>query len=119
MKFRFIAIMALFVITGCNEKSPEEIKKQKLEMAEKNCTSGSAAFVYSKPYVTRRLRSPSTADFPFSDYTSNYLGDCTHLVSSYVDAQNGFGAVIRQDYTARMKYNKDSDSWNLLRLDMQ
>ncbi len=47
-----------------------------------------------------------------------YLGDCTHLVNSYVDAQNGFGAQIRTYYRAKVKYAEDG-TWQLLDLAVQ
>jgi len=118
MKYGIFILVALLGITACSKKSPEEIRLQKIKRANESCVSGSYAFVYSKYFVEERLRSPSTADFPFSEYTSSYLGDCTHSVSSYVDAQNGFGAVVRQYYTAKMQYDRNKDEWYLLSLDM-
>lgn len=43
-----------------------------------------------------------------------------HQINSYVDSQNSFGAMIRNDYTAVLKYlggdDADSKSWELEKL---
>ena len=119
MKYGILTLVVLLSITACSIKSPEEMKQQNIKVANESCASGLSALVYSKYFVEERLRSSSAVDFPFSDYTSNYLGDCTHNVSSYVDAKNGFGTVVRQYYTAKVQYNKTKDEWYLLSLDMQ
>jgi len=49
--------------------------------------------------VERRLRSPASADFSFGQVTTvQILGNNRYRLSSYVDAQNGFGANIRSDF---------------------
>ena len=45
--------------------------------------------------VKEKLKSPSTANFPsYSTWNVSKSGN-TYSVSSYVDAENGFGAEIR------------------------
>ena len=43
--------------------------------------------------VTQQLKSPSTAEFD-----SSASGDGTWTVIGYVDAQNGFGAMVRSEF---------------------
>lgn len=54
-------------------------------------------------YVTQRLKSPATAQFP---YTSDHAVDTdksgNFVVESYVDSENGFGANIRTHYRCTM-----------------
>lgn len=55
--------------------------------------------------VKRKLKSPSTAKFPptsTAKITKSATG--TWIVSSYVDSQNGFGAMVRNDWVAEIKY---------------
>lgn len=40
------------------------------------------------------------------------------MVTSHVDAQNGFGAMIRTEFTATVKYDRDTKKWALLGLHM-
>jgi len=78
------------------------------------------AFTISKRFVEDRLKAPGSADFPVLDFTSKYQGDGTYIVTSYVDAQNSFGAMIRMYYVAKLKYNGGDWSsrlnWTLLDL---
>lgn len=63
----------------------------------------SEAYIISQHYVKARLVSPATADFPFAcDY--NQQNDTTFIIKSYVDSQNGFGAVIRTNYVTTLVY---------------
>jgi len=58
----------------------------------------------SKEAVKARLRSPRSAKFPWgaSEYQVNRQDD-TMVISSYVDAQNGFGAMIRNYYEVEIR----------------
>ncbi|MEW6765581.1 MAG: hypothetical protein AB1344_07325 [Pseudomonadota bacterium] len=53
--------------------------------------------------VKNRLKSPSTADFPWGFPNVIDLGGNEFMLVSYVDAQNGFGAMIRSNYSCRVK----------------
>ena len=77
----------------------------------------SAQEVYLKSatqeYVKSVLNSPSTADFPWYDwqYSKNYKTKVV-TVSSYVDAQNLFGAEIRNQFT--LMYQPEGDTFTLI-----
>lgn len=52
--------------------------------------------------VKQILQAPSTAKFPgFSEYGMQKTPD-KYVVGSYVDAQNGFGAMLRSEFTIRI-----------------
>lgn len=71
-----------------------------------------------REFVKNRLRAPATAKFAgLSDTTSVKLDDGSFLVRSYVDAQNGFGALIRTYYRCQVR-PIDRDNWGLIALDM-
>ena len=61
------------------------------------------AYSQVKEFVKNELKSPSTASFPGlferGDHTK-YLGLQRYHVVSWVDAQNGFGGTIRNDFVA-------------------
>jgi hypothetical protein len=89
----------------------------KMTEAERKCIDTSMAFVMSTQFVKDKLRAPATADFPYSHsegVKTKYLGDCTHEIYGYVDAQNSFGAKIRNKYYAKLKNQMGTDSWSLL-----
>lgn len=61
------------------------------------------AAVMCKTYVKTKLTAPGTADFPWAmDTTSK--GEWQYVVSSYVDAQNGFGGEVRTYFMCDMQY---------------
>lgn len=64
--------------------------------------------------VTKNLKSPSTAKFPTYNYATIKLTDSNNgdikekwHVESYVDAQNGFGATIRQNFRIDIIIHQD------------
>jgi len=76
------------------------------------CTEQSGAYYMAKRFVTRALKSPSTADFPSSrEADTIYLGGCVYTVVGYVDAQNAFGATIRNYFFIAMKHKESDDTW--------
>jgi hypothetical protein len=74
----------------------------------------SAPITYAQGFVRRRLKSPSSASFPwsFDEYNVTDLGLGHWRVSGYVDAQNGFGATIRTHWSVEMQ--DEGASWKLL-----
>lgn len=59
--------------------------------------------------VNEQLKSPSTASFPSSASAYAVSTDGTYFyVSGYVDAQNSFGAELRQEWTASFKMGDTS-----------
>lgn len=79
------------------------------------------AFVISKEFVTQKLLSPKSADFPFMDFKFSNVIDNTIVIESYVDAKNAYGTEIRHNYTIKMKKIgsdwADSNSWQVISLD--
>lgn len=58
------------------------------------------AWVCAQNVVSESLKAPATADFP--SYSGSYvkcIGDNEYRISAYVDAENSFGAKIRQNFT--------------------
>lgn len=75
-----------------------------------------AAWVMCKQFVGQRLKSPSTAEWPFS-YASDGVSvaplDKTRWrVRGWVDSQNSFGAQIRTEFTCTLS-NTSGDNWRL------
>lgn len=74
------------------------------------------AFVMSQNFVKRELRSPTTAQFPRQASATSEIGECQFRVSSHVDAQNGFGAMIRSRYSVDMQFHSGSKTWSAANL---
>lgn len=75
-----------------------------------------AAFVYSQQYIKDELKIPSTAQFA-SVGKSNIqkLDNETYRITSFVDAQNSFGATLRTNYIITMK--KNGSAWGVEKLE--
>lgn len=83
---------------------------------ERECKSKSAAYTAVKRSIEYRLKAPSTADWPGRGdsqvlVASTNPEECAYEVWGYVDAQNGFGAMIRTDYYAKTRYSKEESRW--------
>jgi hypothetical protein len=78
-----------------------------------------AAYVMMQTFVKRRLKAPATADFPrYSKSSVMRTVGQTYQVSSYVDAQHGFGANVRTSYTGRITQT-GPDKWRLESLQIE
>ena len=102
MKTLFIPILSvLFLLISCGSR-PEHDELSAQSIIEE--------------FVTRKLKSPSTADFEFGFSSKiDKVGEKGYEVDSYVDSQNGFGATIRTNFHCEVEYTGNSN-WNLIDL---
>jgi len=71
-----------------------------------------AACTYAQIEVEGLLKSPSSADFPAcSQITIEETGADKFSVEGYVDAQNSFGASVREYYTCSVRLEAEDDSY--------
>jgi hypothetical protein len=106
---RWFGLTLAFAIVGCNSTEP--------------CKDNTLAFVMSQDFIKRQLKSPSTAKFPYTTdrdvSVTQYVheGKCAFTVRTYVDAQNSFGAIVRQNF--RVDVSPDDatgNSWSLINI---
>lgn len=112
----FVAGLCVISLSACGE----------VDKWERNCEdNGISAFVYAQFFVKDHLISPSSADFPTIVDSATHVFEvsrdppdiCTWSVSSYVDSQNTFGAMLRAYYSVKLTYRSSTDSWILKELD--
>lgn len=92
----FSLLLVLLVV------SPKEKNSSGVQQGNSGATTDNSgvACACAQDRVTNLLKSPSTADFPSGcDRFVTDLGGNRYTVTSYVDAENGFGAMIRSNYT--------------------
>lgn len=95
-----IFIVMVLAMVACISSLPESPKHDK-----------AMAHVMSEDFVKARLKSPGTAKFQMYDPANvRDLGDGVYEVRGYVDAQNGFGATIRNRYYCKLRY-AGNDKW--------
>lgn len=113
----FVILIAAIFIFGESEvnehtyKKPQkistkEVKKENPESIQKLLL----AYNWSTDFVKKSLKSPSSASFAGLSEKPNhvkYIGNDTYLITSYVDSQNGFGAMIRSNYTCKIQFKGD------------
>ena len=90
-------------------------REQKSSVLESPDTSTVIAVAQIK--VRNVLKSPDTAKFPSGpeEHLIDQLETNKWKVSSYVDSQNSFGAMLRSHYTAIIQY-VGNDRWRLIDL---
>lgn len=83
---------------------------------DKLVSSDEAVFlsVQAQLLVEDGLKAPSTAEFPGAPYSEpdwriNKNGE-RYIVTSWVDAENSFGAMVRSNYTIVYDWNGDEES---------
>jgi hypothetical protein len=75
----------------------------------KNLNNDEIAYVAQK-FVEKSLKAPSTAKFPSLIKSSvKKTSSDSYTVISYVDSQNGFGAMIRTNYIVELKQKSNGN----------
>lgn len=116
MRAGFLIGSIAVLLAGCGEGTPEQ--RDLSDCKPRN------VYDIATQFVERRLKSPSTADFgPFSDakvtsLTPEQNTACKFLVEGYVDAQNGFGAMIRNQFIVTLSKVKGQGSWNAQKVEV-
>lgn len=88
-------------------KTDEEVRRKK------HCQGDGSAIwdaeYMAKQFVTDGLKSPSTAKYP--EIKATYTGGCSFFVTGKVDAQNVFGAMLRNNFTIKLTYRPEDNKW--------
>ena len=84
--FAIVIFMFVFVDNGETEDEPDEI----------------SAYVFAEKTIKPRLKAPSTAEFASFNNSEITRDRDTFYVRSYVDSQNGFGAMVRSNFEVRV-----------------
>jgi hypothetical protein len=111
----FLCVLGLCMISQFSPNTGEDIGG-----------SPTRAKIMCESIIESRLKAPSTANFSGSLDTKMYTIENqpdSYRIIGYVDAQNSFGAQIRNNYICDIKYNggewTDISNWTLLNLDME
>jgi hypothetical protein len=80
--------------SGDNESSSSSSENNKM-----------LAYNYAEDFIAQRLKSPSTAKFPGIFEKNKHISDLgggKYRINSWVDSQNGFGAMIRSKWSCKI-----------------
>lgn len=127
IKFKTIVYLLLFIafiilLKACVKILPpgpssltQIAKQREYSLDEKKIS----AFVWGMALIKNKLKCPSTAEFPIKnaiDFVE--VKDDSFLITSYVDAQNSFGAKMRAKWVYGCVYKggelKNPNSWIVL-----
>jgi hypothetical protein len=101
-KFLLIFIILIgFVFLSILSNKPSSNGPDKIE-----------ACLLSREMVKEVLKAPATAKF--GDCKTLITDDEIMIITSYVDAQNSFGAMLRNKYAWHGKYNKTTNKWDVI-----
>lgn len=114
-----IAVMAggfliiVLICAGIFHTSPAEKEKAKED------NDKAMAITMAQGFVKERLKSPSSASFPwdFGEYHVFSSDGVEWSVSGYVDGQNSFGATLRNQWSVEMK-RVPNGGWQLKTIDI-
>ncbi len=94
-----IAIACLLFYYGTTALFPKDrTKEREDELAIK-------AFLMSQRFVQQDLKAVSTAEFPEYNASDVQTIEGGYCVSSYVDAENSFGAKLRTNYVCKLRHS--------------
>lgn len=99
IRFTFMVFL-LLALVGCGQ--------QGLVCSE------SFAYGAAKSIVEKNLTSPGSAKFASAGNSAVKIkktGSCEYRIESFVDSQNGFGALLRTHFTITVKGIPDERHW--------
>ena len=105
-----VAVIALFSIVSMfyfSWSSPSSSS----EPTKAHDPSAIELYAQAQGFVRQGLKAPSTAKFPLEPVSVGTDGNGLYQVESYVDSQNGFGAMIRSHWMLNMR--PVGDEWML------
>lgn len=102
-----IVVLSIFITWLSPSHDPEKEQERQDVLA---------SFVYSQQYIKDELKTPSTAKFAgVGESNIQKLDKETYRITSFVDAQNNFGATLRTNYVIVMK--KNGSGWGVEKLE--
>ncbi|KEI18202.1 hypothetical protein Z960_03455 [Clostridium haemolyticum NCTC 9693] len=113
-KILSILLICIFTILliGCSGESNETDNKEDI-------TANIVTITQS--VVKQKLKCPNTASFPwdFNEYNiketnSTNKDMVVYNVSGYVDAENSFGAKLRNNFIVKLEFTKDLSKYRVL-----
>lgn len=102
--------------------SRQETKPHITETQQEKSPTERQAKTISEMIIQNMLKSPSTAKFPIVADSTSKSGKI-YYIYSHVDSQNGFGAIVRNNYSISLEYLggdwSDIRNWKLISIDIQ
>lgn len=122
MSLMGIVITVMVCLWLLGQCSPDEPSGGSASSSDwRTADNSTMAYIMMEDFVEDRLKSPKSAEFPgiFDGRQSHTkkIGPHTYRINSYVDAQNSFGATIRNRFVGEIEQTGEN-SWRLKSLDI-
>lgn len=114
--FALLIVISLTILlsTLSNDEDNSENQNDSVDHSEL------LAYTYAEDFVKKRLKAPATAEFPKTrekiNHTTNY-GEGKYKIRSWVDSQNGFGALIRSSFNCTIEFEGTTVRCTSLQID--
>lgn len=115
--YLLIAFFSMVLYSSMSAIGSMLVTPEKPKLPWHKIDASAEASIMMQDFVKDRLKAPSTASFKpgYSDSVTRLEGQ-KYRVEAWVDAQNGFGAKIRNFYIGEIEQIK-KDSWELRSLE--
>lgn len=115
----FVAMFAI-AIPALLDSRGQSVPAQTVATPQAHEYSHAEAYAEAEAIVSKYLKSPSTAKFPsMSEVNIKDLGAEGFQVEGYVDAQNSFGAMLRQNWEMVFQFVGDGVDVRVVGIDGQ
>lgn len=103
-----ISVLALWNYANNNSRpSSPSSYKPKSEKSYNTYHSPSYAYIQAETFIKKKLKSPSTAEFPGVFEKKDHIvsmGGSKYKISSWVDSQNSYGAMMRTNFSCVIEF---------------
>lgn len=127
--FLFVIVIGIGYVMKSNNPNPNPSKptnasinqptaKPAPKKINRKCTDEVYAYNITKELVKSQLKAPASAKFAsiFREDHVTVLPDknCSFIIRAHVDSQNSFGALMRLNFSAKVKYHEKTSKWSLI-----
>lgn len=103
-----LLLVVIIFATTCNDEPRKEpsTNPETPVASQPKTLSPIEAYSHAKYEIEQNLKSPGSAEFPTMDLINmKLIQDSIYMIGGYVDAQNGFGGLMRMDYVCMVVYS--------------
>lgn len=98
-------VVAVFIVVKCGCSNEEENKIKTYDKID--------ALTHAQIYIKSKLKSPVSAEFEGGVGGVVKINDTTFTVIGTVDSQNGFGALLRSNYSCKVIFHPKTDTHDI------
>jgi hypothetical protein len=98
------------------KKKPQTSKTKVKQKPASHCGIAGDAHVFTVLALKRQVKNPSSFKESVLNSKTRAHADCVFEVTGVFEAENSFGASMKQYYNSTIKYDQSSNSWQVKEL---